>query len=156
MNENNQNPTQPNSDHIMRQQSDDVFVLIQIVNSLCEEAKVGDLGSAQFMRHMLSEIRWLQEQSKRINDSVNSFLNMHPDHIQARTLCHLLDQTTTQIEDTKETYRQLALSAFNKPHLLPQYQNRLQTLFHRLHLLLNQLQKQLWRLDQNIQTVAGD
>lgn len=156
MSENNHNPKQPNFDHSMHRRSDDVFVLIQIVNSLSEDTKVGDLGNARFMQHMLSEMQWLGNQTKQIDESVNSFLNKHPSHPQTRLLRHLLFQTTTQIEDTKEIYRQLALSAFYRPHLLPQHRNRLQTLFHALHSSLSRLQKQLWRLDQSTQTVAGN
>ncbi len=156
MNENKLTPKQPSPNHSMSEQTDNVLILIHMVNTLSEDTKSGDIGSARFVRHMLSELRWLRDQTTQIGDSVESFLNVHPGHSQTRTLQHMLKQITTDIEVTKETFGQLALCAFKERHLLPQYRDHLQTLFHGLYLSLSRLQKQLRRLDQGAQAYAGD
>jgi hypothetical protein len=156
MNKNNSGPIEPIPDHTMREQADNLFILIQTVDSLSEEIKLEDIATAGFMRHMLSELCWLRDQTNQIRDAIESFLGVHSSHPQARSLQHIINRTATQIEAIKETYDQLALSIFRERYLLSNHRNRLQTLLYQLYLSFSRLQKQLRRLDQGTQAFAGD
>jgi hypothetical protein len=156
MNKNNPGPIEPIPDYAMREQADNLFILIQTVNSLSEEIKLEDIAAAGFMRHMHSELCWLRDQTCQIRDVTESFFGVHPPHPQTRSLQHIINRTATQIEVIKETYGQLALSAFRERHLLSNHRNRLQTLLYQLYLSFSRLQKQLRQLDQETQAFTGD
>lgn len=156
MTKNSPRPIEPISNYAMREQADNLFILIQTVNSLSQEIRSEDIATAGFMRYMLSELCWLREQTNQIRDAIESFLGVHYSHPQTGSLQHIINRTTTQIEVIKETYGQLALSAFRERHLLLSHRNRLQTLLYELYLSFSRLQKQLRWLDLGTESFAGD
>lgn len=147
MNENKFTPNQPPFNHSVYKQTDNVFVLIQVVNELSDNVKSNDIGSTLFVSHMLTELRYLSDQTNKIRSSINSFLRMHPNHPQALNLEYMISQVISQIDDTKQTFGQLSLSAFKDQSFTTQHQNSLNTLLHTLYLTLSRLQNKLRSLE---------
>jgi hypothetical protein len=123
----------------LNDQADNIFVLINIVNTLLETTRSADLSDAHFVRLMLSELQWIQRQTYQVNETVELILNSNPDNPMIYSLRYMIQQATLEIEHVKQAVSQLCFSTLKERQSLPNYRDRLNTILHSLYLMLNRL-----------------
>lgn len=128
--------------------AEDVFVLINVVNTLLDDLKLADISSTGFVKYMFSELRWLQEQTQEISESVESFLRISPTHQLRFALENAIEQVTRQTEQAKHTTGQAALAILKEPDGLLRQRDHLETVIYSLNLSLHSLYEHLKNLER--------
>lgn len=126
---------------------ENVFGLVQVVNTLCEELQFTQADSLTFVKRANTELDWVSEQSKQIRDAIQYFVARHPYHIPMLQIEETIEEVSHDIAEARNALRQAAVRAVVHSRGSQSNQIRSESMIYSLRLSLEQLQKHLKEIE---------
>lgn len=107
---------------------DNLFVLLKVVDSICQEVNSNNIESAASARFLRGEIYWVQNQFNLISASLTSLLNVFPDHPQALNVDHRMGEIEKQIRKVRQAVSGLTIAKNSDSNNFDRYLETLDSL----------------------------